>query len=138
MPTFQPKDIRNIILLGHSGSGKTSLAEAILFSAGAISKMGTVPEGNTVSDYNEDEKDRKCSLSSSLMSLVSGSTKINIIDTPGYTDFVGEAIGGLRAADSSLIVVNGTGSVEFGTERGFKMSKEKGAACVFFINRLDK
>ncbi|MBI5242818.1 MAG: elongation factor G [Elusimicrobia bacterium] len=138
MPTFEPKDIRNVILLGHSGSGKTSLAEAILFGGGAISKMGNVGEGNTASDYNEDEKERKCSLSSSLLSFVSGGIKVNMIDTPGYTDFVGEIVGGLRAVEANVVVVNATGGVEFGTERGHKMSKEKGVASLFFINKLDK
>lgn len=138
MASFDAKDIRNLIILGHSGCGKTSLAEAILYNGGAIPKMGTVAEGNTVSDYNEDEKERKCSIGSSLMSFVSGSKKINMIDTPGYTDFVGEMIGGLRAADASLIVVNATGGVEIGTERAQKMSKERGVPCVFFINKMDK
>src|SRR3989338_2087248 len=98
MASFDAKDIRNLILLGHSGCGKTSLVEALSHDGGAIPKMGTVQEGNTISDYNDDEKERKCSLSSSLITFVSGSKKINMIDTPGYTDFVGEIIGGLRAA----------------------------------------
>ncbi|MFA6609601.1 MAG: elongation factor G [Candidatus Omnitrophota bacterium] len=138
MATFDPKDIRNIILLGHSGSGKTSLAEAILFSAGAIPKMGNVSEGSTVSDYNEDEKEKKHSASSSLMSFTYKDKKINIIDTPGYTDFAGEMIGGLRAADACIVVVNATGGIEIGTERSYRMAMERGVPCVFFINMLDK
>jgi len=138
MASFEAKDIRNILLLGHPGSGKTSLVEALAYDCGAILKMGTVQEGNTISDYNEDEKERKCSLGSSLISLVANSKKINIIDTPGYTDFVGEIIGGLQAADTSLIVVNATGGMEIGAERGQKMSKEKGVPYLFFINKVDK
>ncbi len=138
MPSFGPDAVRNILLLGHSGCGKTSLAEAILYNGGAIPKMGRVEDGNTVSDYNEDEKERKCSFGSSLLSFVANSKKINMIDTPGYTDFVGEMIGGLRAADTSLIVVNAGSGLEIGTERAQKMSKEKGVPCVFFVNKLDK
>lgn len=138
MANFEAKDIRNIMLLGHSGCGKTSLAEGLLFNAGAIPKKGTIEEGNTVSDYNEDEKERKSSVSASLMSFSANSKKINMIDTPGYTDFIGEIIGGLRAADASIIIVNATGGVEIGTERAYKMSKEKEVPCFFFINRIDK
>ncbi|MDD5495823.1 MAG: elongation factor G [Candidatus Omnitrophica bacterium] len=138
MANFEPKDIRNIIFLGHSGCGKTSLVEAILHGAGAISKMGTIEDGTTVSDYNEDEKAKKSSIGSSLMSFTYNSRKINIIDTPGYTDLVGEIVGGLRATDTALLIVNATGGVEIGTERGSKMSKEKGVSRAFFVSRMDK
>lgn len=138
MANFEAKDIRNIIFLGHSGCGKTSLGEALLHDGGAIPRMGSITEGNTVSDYNEDEKERKCSISSSLMTFISGGKKINMIDTPGYTDFIGEMIGGLRAADTSIIVVNATGGIEIGTEKAQRMSGEKGVPSIFFINKLDK
>ena len=138
MASFQAKDIRNIILLGHSGCGKTSLAEALLFNAGAIAKMGRIADGTTVSDYNEDEKEKKHSSSTSLASFPYKSKKINMIDIPGYTDFVGEMIGGLRSADACIVVVNATGGIEIGTERAFRLAKEKGVPCFFFINMLDK
>lgn len=138
MPTFDAKDIRNVLLLGHSGCGKTTLGEAILYKAGAIPKMGSVGDGTTVSDYNDDEKEKKCSLGSSMISFTYNSKKINMIDTPGYTDFVGEIVGGLTVADASLIVVNATGGVEIGTERAYRMSREKSVSCAFFINKLDK
>jgi elongation factor G len=138
MSSMETKNIRNLILAGHSGCGKTSLAEAMLCAAGAIPRMGSVEAGNTVSDYNEDEKERHCSLSSSLMSFKAGAVKVNVIDTPGYTDFVGEMIGGLRAVDASLVVVNAMGGIELGTERGYKMARERGVATVFFVNKLDK
>ena len=138
MASPSAKDIRNLILLGHSGSGKTSLAEALLHGAGAIPKMGSVREGNTVSDYNEDEKERKCSLGSSLVSFNYSGKKINIIDTPGYLDFVGEMVGGLRAADACIVVVNAASGIEIGTEKAYRLAKERGVPCIFFINSLDK
>ncbi|MBI5124562.1 MAG: GTP-binding protein, partial [Candidatus Omnitrophica bacterium] len=138
MANYQAGDIRNIILLGHSGCGKTSLAEALLFNGGAIPKMGRVEDGTTASDYNEDEKEKRHSASTSILSFTYKGKKINIIDTPGYTDFVGEMIGGLSAADACLVVVNATGGIEIGTERAFRMAKEKGVPCFFFINMLDK
>ena len=132
------KDIRNLVFLGHSGCGKTTLVEALLFNGGAIPRMGSVDDGNTVSDHNDDEKERKCSISSSLESFTTAGKKINMIDTPGYTDFVGEMIGALRAADTSVVVVDATGGVEIGTERAQRMSGNKGVPSIFFVNKLDK
>lgn len=138
MANFQPQDIRNIILLGHSGCGKTSLAEALAFNGGAIPKMGRVGDSTTVSDYNEDEKEKKHSASTALLSFIYKSKKLNILDVPGYTDFVGEMIGALRAADACIVVVNAAAGIEIGTERAFRMAREKGVPCFFFINMLDK
>ncbi len=132
------KNIRNILFLGHSGCGKTTVAEALLVNAGAISKMGSVEEGTTASDYNEDEKERKCSTSSSLIAFSCGAIRINIIDTPGYLDFVGEIVGGLRATDSAVIVVNATSGIEIGTERAWKMCKEANVPVAIFVNMMDK
>src|SRR3989338_2664300 len=138
MANLQPQDIRNIILLGHSGCGKTSLAEALAFNGGAIPKMGRIEDGTTISDYNEDEKDKKHSASTALLSFIYKSKKLNILDVPGYTDFVGEMIGALRAADACIVVVNAAAGIEIGTERAFRMAREKGVPCFFFINMLDK
>jgi elongation factor G len=138
MANFAPKDIRNILLLGHSGCGKTMLAEALAYNAGAIARMGKIQDGTTVSDYNEDEKDKKHSASTSLLSFTYKSKKINLLDVPGYTDFAGEMIGGLRAADACIVVVNAAAGIEIGTERAFRMAKEKGVPCFFFVNMLDK
>lgn len=138
MAIFEAKNVRNIVMLGHSGSGKTTLVEAMLASGGAIPRMGSVNEGTTVSDYNEDEKEKKHSASSSLISFVYNSKKINLIDTPGYTDFTGEMVSGMRAADACILVVNATSGIEIGTERSFRMAKERGVPCFFFVNMLDK
>lgn len=138
MAIFAAKDVRNVVITGHSGCGKTTLVEAILHSAGIIQRMGSVSEGNTVSDYNEDEKERKHSIGASLISFVWGGKKINMIDLPGSTDFAGDIIGGLRAADVCLIVVNASGGIEIGTEKAFKMARERGVPCFMFVNMLDK
>ncbi|MFA5499775.1 MAG: elongation factor G [Candidatus Omnitrophota bacterium] len=138
MATFQPQDIRNILLLGHSGCGKTLLVEALALNGGAIPRMGSIEDGTTISDYNEDEKQKKHSASTSLASFVYRSKKINILDVPGYIDFAGEMMGGLRAADACIVVVNAAAGIEIGTERAFRMAKEKGVPCFFFINMLDK
>lgn len=138
MASYEAKDIRNILIAGHSACGKTTLVEAMLFASGAIGRMGSIAEGNTVSDYNEDEKEKKHSIGASLISFVQGGRKINLIDVPGSSDSVGELIGGLRAADACLLVMNAAGGVEFGFERAFKMAREKGVPCFVFINMLDK
>ena len=116
------KNIRNVIILGHSGSGKTSLVEQFLFNGQAISKSGSVDSGNTVSDYNEDEIERKISINSSLTNFNINGVKVNIIDTPGFGDFIGEVYGGLLAADAAIVVVNAVSGVEIGTDRYYKMA----------------
>jgi elongation factor G len=103
---FATEQLRSVILLGHGGSGKTSLAEAILFSAGAISRMGKVEEGTTVSDSDEEEIRRRISLNLTLLPCEWEKHKINLLDTPGYLEFVGEVISGLRVADAGIVVVD--------------------------------
>lgn len=116
MNEYGARDIRNVALIGHAGSGKTTLAEAILYTVGAINRMGEVDNGNTVSDYNPEEQERQYSLNSTLMQIEHNGTKFNVLDTPGYTDFIGEAIGALRSTDNALVVVNAQTGVEVGTE----------------------
>lgn len=130
--------IRNIILLGHSHAGKTQLSEALLAEAGAIPKPGSVDHGTTVSDYNDDEKERKISINSSLLHLTKSGVKVNIIDAPGYGDFIGEVICGMSAADGAVLVVNATGGVEIGTSRALKLIAEKNMPAIIFISRIDK
>ncbi|UCD55262.1 MAG: elongation factor G [Candidatus Omnitrophota bacterium] len=130
--------IRNIILLGHSHSGKTQLSEALIFAGGAIPKAGKVDEGTTISDYNEDEHERKISINSSILHFTKDSIKVNLIDTPGYSDFIGEVLGGLRAADSAIIVVNAVNGIEIGTDRALKLVERNNLPAVIFINKMDK
>ncbi len=129
--------IRNIALTGHSDSGKTSLAEALLFKAGASDRLGKVAEGNTVSDYDPEEIKRQVSVSTSIAPFAWGSTKINLIDTPGLFDFAGETAEGARAAESLLITVSGKSGVGVGTEKAYKMAKDASKATMFFVSKLD-
>jgi len=132
------ENIRNVLLISHAGSGKTSTGEAILFNAGATTRLGKVIEGNTISDYNQDEKERKVSINASLIHATVDGTHINLIDTPGYADFIGDLISGLRASDSAVLVVNATGGVEVGTDKGWKRLDENNLPRAIFINKLDK
>ncbi len=131
------KNIRNICLLGHSGSGKTSLAEAMLYIAGGTDRLGKITEGNTVSDYDPEEIRRTFSISSSLINLTWKDMKINVLDTPGYFDFEGEVHQCIRVADAAVIVVDGKSGVQVGTELSFRQAEKQGLPKAFFINRFD-
>ncbi len=132
------KSKRNFILLGHAQSGKTTLAETILYFCKATNRKGTVNEGNTISDYSFDEIERKSSISLSLLYCDYKGSRIQVVDTPGYADFFGEVISGMRAVDSAVIVVDATSGVEVGTERAWQILEEFGLACLIFINKADK
>ncbi|MBU1726577.1 MAG: elongation factor G [Candidatus Omnitrophica bacterium] len=132
------KDKRNFILLGHAHSGKTTLAEALLYQCKATTRKGTIIEGNTVSDYSFDEIERKNSINLSMLYCEYKGTRIQILDTPGYADFFGEVISGVRAVDGAVIVVDASSGVEVGTERAWQILEEANIPCVFFINKLDK
>ena len=138
MKEFTTNEIKNIGLLGHASTGKTSLAEAILFSAGNINRLGRIDDGNTVSDYHEDEISRKFSISSSLLHCEWKNHKINLVDTPGYLDFISEANGVVRVVDLSIIIVHGQVGVEVGTEQVFNLAEADKLPCLFVVNMLDK
>jgi elongation factor G len=129
---------RNFILLGHAQSGKTTLAEGALFFCKATNRRGTTAEGNTVSDYSFDEIERKSSINASLLFCEYKGRRIQIVDAPGYADFLGEAIAGLRAVDSGVIVIDANAGIEVGTERAWQMLEEAGLPCLFFISKCDK
>lgn len=137
MKQYLAARIRNIALTGHSDSGKTSLAEALLFKAGAIDRLGKTSEGNTVCDFDPEEIKRKVSVCTAVAPFAWGSTKINLIDTPGLFDFAGEAAQGVRAAESLLIAVSGKSGVDVGTEKAYKMAKDLSKATLFFVSKLD-
>jgi len=137
MKQYLAARIRNIALTGHSDSGKTSLAEALLFKAGASDRLGKTSEGNTICDFDPEEIKRKVSVCTAVAPFAWGSTKINLIDTPGLFDFAGEAAQGVRAAESLLIAVSGKSGVDVGTEKAYKMAKDLSKATLFFVSKLD-
>jgi len=129
--------IRNICLLGHGGSGKTSLAEAMLYLAKASDRLGNVPDGNTVCDYEPEEIKRQFSISTAIANLMWKDCKINIIDTPGFLDFVGEQLAGLRVADSAIITVDAKSGIQVGTELAYEKAHAAKLPVSFFINKSD-
>jgi elongation factor G len=130
--------IRNVALVGHRGSGKTSLHEALLFEAGATTRLGSVADGTTVSDADEDEKARGMSISASLASFQWRDVKVNLIDTPGEPSFIADALGALRVCESAVFVVNGVMGVEVGTQRLWQRAQELGVARLVYVNMLDR
>ena len=137
MQNIETKRIRTLALLGHSGSGKTSLAEAMLHIAGASDRFGNVPDGTTVCDYDPEEIKRGFSLSSKVAPFMWKNTKINVLDTPGFLDFVGEVKQALRVADAALILVDGKAGIEVGTELAWDYAQESNLPTAFFINKFD-
>ncbi len=130
-------DIRNVVLLGHSGAGKTSLAEAILHNTGKSNRLGVVEDKTTVSDYDEEEKDRGHSVHSSLLHTTHNGKTINIVDTPGYPEFVGAALASIPAAETSAIVISASAGIEMNTRKLFAAATEAGKARVIIINKMD-
>src|ERR671916_1135423 len=130
--------IRNVALVGHRGSGKTSLHEALLHEAGATTRLGSVADGTTVSDADEDEKARGMSISASLASVEWRDTKLNLIDTPGEPSFIADSLGALRVCESAVFVVNAVMGVEVGTERLWRRAEELGVARLIYVNMLDR
>lgn len=137
MKIYSANAIRNIVILGHSGCGKTTITEASLFHAGATKRFGKVEEGNTVSDYDPEEIRRKVSINTSIIPVEWKDTKINFLDTPGYFDFVGEVKLAMSAADAALIVVSAKSGVEVGTEKAWDYAEEIHIPRMIFINQID-
>jgi elongation factor G len=138
MQKFGLDNIRNVVFLSHSGAGKTSVAEAILFSAGAISRLGRVDDGSSTSDYDPDEIKRKISINLSLLPCIWRDNKINIIDTPGYSDFVAEVKAGVRICEGAVLLVEATSGVQVGTHQVFGYCEEAKLPRFFFINKMDR
>ena len=137
MAEYGTKQIRNIALLGHGSSGKTSLAEAMLYLAKCSDRLGKPQDGNTVSDFDPEEIKRKFSLYSSLMNVEWNGCKLNVIDTPGFLDFQGEVLSALRVADSAIIMVDAKAGVEVGTEIAWDNATKAKLPKAFFINKCD-
>lgn len=138
MKTYPKDKIRNVVLLGHGNSGKTTLMESILFNLGQTGRMGKVEEGNTVSDFTKEEINRKFSLSTSLIPVEWRDHKINFLDTPGYFDFVGDAFSALRVAGGAVLVIDAGSGIEVGTEKAWAYTQKRNLPRIIFINKMDK
>ena len=138
MKDYTSKQIRNVVLLGHGGSGKTTFLEAALLESGAIKKAGKVEDGNTVSDYDKMEIEKQYSINTSIIPVEWNNTKINFIDTPGFFDFVGEVHAALKAAEAAAIVVDAGAGIEVGTEQAWKACEKYGTPRFFVIDKRDK
>ena len=137
MNVFTTDKIRNVVLLGHGGCGKTSLAEAMAYLAGLTNRMGTVADGNTISDYDKEETKRLFSIHTSLIPILWGDVKINILDTPGYFDFIGEVEEAVSAADAAIIVVSGKAGIETGTKRAWNLCEKYKLPRMIFVTDMD-
>lgn len=138
MTVSDAQQIRNIALVGHQGSGKTALTEALLHTSGAISRVGSVPDGTPQSDYHESEKERQMSIFATLLHASWDDTKINILDTPGYPDFASEVIASMRVADTALYVMDARSGVEVGTEMAWSYGEQTDTPALFVINHIDQ
>ncbi len=138
MKEYASDRIRNVALVGHGGSGKTTLVEAALYSTGVISRMGKVEDGNTVADYDKMEIDKGMSIGTSVVPVEWDNVKINFLDTPGYFDFVGEVISSLRVARAAVIVVDASSGVQVGTEKVWKYARERNLPTFIIVNKMDK
>ena len=138
MKTYDATDIRNVLLVGHGGAGKTTLLEAMLFTAGAITRMGTIEDGNTVSDHDPDEQRRQISVSLAMSPVEWKGAKINVLDAPGTADFIGDLRSAVRAADAVIVVVSAVDGVEVQTEYAWELAVEAGLPRAIFVNKLDR
>jgi elongation factor G len=138
MEKFSADKIRNVALFGHGGSGKTSLSEAMLFNSGTITRLGKVDEGNTVSDFDPDEQKRKISVTISLLPFSWKKHKINLLDVPGFADFIGEAVEAMRVVDGAIFVISAVSGLEVQTEILWKMADGLNLPRLVFINKMDR
>ena len=137
MDVYRTDRIRNVVLLGHGGSGKTTLAEAMAYLAGMTNRLGRVEDGNTVSDFDKEEIKRHFSISTTLIPVPWEKVKINVLDTPGYFDFVGEVEEAVSAADAAIIVVSGKAGVQVGTQKAWNLCEKYKLPRMFFVTDMD-
>lgn len=138
MNVYDVDHIRNVALVGHQGSGKTTLAEAMLYASGTINRMGSVEEGTTVSDYQPSERERQMSVFTSLLHAEWQGHKINVLDSPGYLDFISEVITALKVADTALFVIDAAEGVQVGTEQAWRYCAQTGTPSMFVLNKIDQ
>ena len=138
MPNVDVGNIRNVVLLSHSGAGKTSLSEALIFNSKHVTRLGRIEDGNTVSDFEPEEVKRSSSVQTTLIACEGDGYKINYLDTPGYDDFQGEVTAALRVVESALILLAAPSGVDVGTERAWNLSKDQGLPRMFLVNKMDR
>src|SRR5947209_1153116 len=138
MKAYTTAQIRNVGLFSHGGSGKTSLAEAMLFASKATTRMGRIEEGNTVTDYDPDEQKRRISVQLAVAPVEWEECKINVIDVPGYAEFIGEVKAAMRVSDAALLLMDASAGVEVGTEQAWRFAGERGLARFVFINKMER
>ena len=137
MAKYKVDDIRNVALVGHGAAGKTSLADALLFKAKAVDRHGSVDDGTSVSDYDDEEKKRRISIDTSVLHLEHNGKHIHLLDTPGYPDFVGGALEALNAVENAVIVISAPNGIEVNTRRMFAEAGKRGLARMLVINKMD-
>lgn len=137
MNVYTTEKIRNVVLLGHGGAGKTSLVESMAYLAGITTRMGKVDDGNTISDFGKEEQKRKISIQTSVVPIEWEGIKINVLDTPGYLDFIGEVEEAISAADAAIIVVSGKAGVEAGTERAWELCEKYKLPRIIYVTGMD-
>ena len=138
MAGYQTKDIRNIALMGHGSEGKTTLMEALLFAAGAIDRQGRVEDGNTITDFEAEEIKRKISISAAIAPIDWNKAMLNIIDVPGYFDFVGEVMGPMRVVETAAIVLSAVSGIVVGTEKAWDYASRNNVGKMFIVNQMDR
>ena len=137
MDVFRTDRIRNVVLLGHGGAGKTTLTEAMAYLSGITNRLGKVADGNTISDYDKEEIKRKFSISTTMVPVQWDKMKVNILDTPGFFDFVGEAEEAAAAADAAVIVVSGKSGVQVGTQKAWELCEKYRLPRMIFVTEMD-
>src|SRR6266481_4145080 len=137
MANYRTEDIRNLALVGHGAAGKTSLADALLFKAGAVDRRGSVEDGTSVSDYDDEEKKRHFSIDTSVLHLEYKGKQVHLLDTPGYPDFVGAALEALNAVENAVIVISAPNGIEVNTRRMFNEAGRRGLARMLVVNKMD-
>src|SRR6058998_1091968 len=138
MKTYQPSEIRNFAIVGHASAGKTMLSEAMLVCGGVLNRLGSIAAGTTASDYHDSERQRQISVHASLLHTEWQGKKFNIIDTPGYLDFISEGLGALRVGDFALVVIHATHGMGVGTDQVWSYAAQYGIPKMIVVNAMDK
>ena len=138
MKPTSPDRIRNVALISHGGAGKTSLAEAMLFDAGAVARLGSVDAGTATLDHDPDEQKRRQSINLGIGTLEADGARITLVDTPGYADFQADVIEALAAVDAAIVVIDASAGVEVGTEEVWRLAEDRNLPRFIFVNKMDR